>query len=95
MKKFIIYIPIICLIVTACGNPRKKDIVDCGCKLVETFAKYKENPTDKGLSMDIIGLQSEFNSGIKNEGFSVTEIEEAMKESCGKNSGLLKEALEN
>ncbi|CAG5087217.1 hypothetical protein [Parvicella tangerina] len=74
-------------------DKRLQDLKSVGCKLTESYSILLDNPNDEDAGMDLIGLQSEIESGLEEDtGITLEDLEEVMEEDCD-NASLLKDAM--
>ncbi len=80
----------------SCEHELLGDATHCGCKLAETYAEDTAGDEEGEYhnNLDLIGLRSELDSFL-DEGVSITDIQDAMKETCPEHADLLEKAMKS
>lgn len=73
-------------------DKRIKDLKAEGCGLTEAYERVLADPNDENATFSLIAAQISIKSGLKEEGITISKIQEAMKEEC-ENANLFEEAL--
>jgi hypothetical protein len=74
-------------------DQRLKDLSPVACNLTASYQKLLDDPENEKAKFDLIGQQSEIESGLSEDtGITVEDLKAAMKESCD-NADLLESAL--